>query len=98
MPRTGARGSLPHHLPQATVADHPPRGVRFYLPPPRAACTFFEGSEIFLEPLDMLLDFADGRSEFCHRAECSTHARHLRLGRALTHRPAHEPKDEHPAK
>jgi hypothetical protein len=46
----------------------------------------------------MLLDLADGRAELCHRAERSTHAWHLRLGRALTHRPAHESNDEHPTK
>jgi hypothetical protein len=31
---------------------------------------FFEGSEIFLKPLDMLLELADGHAEFAHRPEC----------------------------
>src|SRR5713101_3449255 len=67
----------------------------------------FEGREIFLEPVDVLLHLHNGRPEFGHGAEGSArtghllphtfpHAWHLRLGRSLTHRSTHEPQDEHP--
>jgi hypothetical protein len=58
---------------------------------------FFEGREIFLQPIDVLLHLYDGRPEFLDRAEGAPQARHLRLGRPLTHRPTHEPEYEHPA-
>src|SRR5919197_2932854 len=57
---------------------------------------FFEGRKIFLEPIHMLLHLDDGRPEFLHRAQGSSHPGHLCLGRPLTDRPTHEPEHEHP--
>src|SRR5215470_505734 len=50
---------------------------------------FFEGREIFLQPIDVLLHLHDGRPEFFHRAEGAPQTRHLRLGRPLTQRPTY---------
>src|SRR5215468_4932087 len=60
------------------------------------ALHFFEGREIFLESINMLLHLHDGRPKFLHRAEGSAYPWYLRLGRPLTHRATHEPEHEHP--
>src|SRR5205807_10531898 len=57
---------------------------------------FFEGREIFLQSINVLLHLHDGRPEFLHRAEGSPQAWQLRLGRPLTHRPTHAPEHKHP--
>ena len=45
----------------------------------------------------MLLHIDNGRPEFLHRAEGAPQLGYLRLGRPLTHRPAHKPEREHRA-
>ena len=63
---------------------------------------FFQGLQIFLQPIDMLLHLHNRRPEFGHRPERATCAFHcfpdafahpwyLRVGVPLTERPAHHP-------
>jgi hypothetical protein len=90
---------------RSTVAPPCFRGPALF-PDTESRLHFFQGLQIFLEPIDMLLHLHNGQPEFGHRSDRAAyafhglpnafaHPRYLRVGIPLTERPTPYPCEEH---